>query len=603
EAKPHALLFGGLDAEVSYLDPVTGEALTAFAKGDKVRVKVTATLSEDGYRFDVGTIVSINGVMQAVNSYQDESNAVFSFAYTVPADQYAITSASMDLAFPEVGDEMPSPVDVTGVPESARFGVFTLQIVPSDARVKEDTPYTAAFWLKADKDYYFADDAVFRINGETVTAKLEQKNTVAVLNCVFPAQKLNPYPVETLNVLELDAPVAGGAPDTEYRVEGTPHTPEGDLRVEYLDAATGEAKASFARLDKVVVKVTVVRRNPKYVYADDLTALWNGMEAKAVFTDEAKKYAEFRFNWIVGADGREILYVPLTMAVPAVGDDRPTGPDCITVPENSLYFVPTCLISPYDKQIREGTEYTAQITVKAMGDHHFADDTVFAVNGKAVGDVSLGTEKDYAGLTFVFPEKATPSDATPTDATPSDATPSDATPQEILSVAMEMKFPAAGEDRPAGSDCITVAPGAHSFISAFSVSPFDAQIQEGKEYTVSVTVAAEKPYHFTDRTVFTMNGSRVEVKRNTDNTGASFTVVFPEKSVPSGVKLGDVDGDGEITSGDARLCLRRSVSLQAYEVGSREYIACDVDKKDGVTSADARLILRASVSLEDPSKW
>ena len=69
------------------------------------------------------------------------------------------------------------------------------------------------------------------------------------------------------------------------------------------------------------------------------------------------------------------------------------------------------------------------------------------------------------------------------------------------------------------------------------------------------------------------------------------------------VTLGDVDGNGEINSADARKALRRAVDLETYEKGSKEFIACDVDKNGEVTSADARKILRAAVELEDPTKW
>ena len=70
--------------------------------------------------------------------------------------------------------------------------------------------------------------------------------------------------------------------------------------------------------------------------------------------------------------------------------------------------------------------------------------------------------------------------------------------------------------------------------------------------------------------------------------------------------FGDVDGDGEITSTDARLALRASVKLKDKDdvaEGSVGYLACDADSDGEVTSADARLILRASVKLEDPVKF
>ena len=61
-------------------------------------------------------------------------------------------------------------------------------------------------------------------------------------------------------------------------------------------------------------------------------------------------------------------------------------------------------------------------------------------------------------------------------------------------------------------------------------------------------------------------------------------------------KLGDVDGDGFITSADARTALRASVKLDTLT--EEEYLAADADGDGFVTSADARAILRASVKLD-----
>ena len=66
-------------------------------------------------------------------------------------------------------------------------------------------------------------------------------------------------------------------------------------------------------------------------------------------------------------------------------------------------------------------------------------------------------------------------------------------------------------------------------------------------------------------------------------------------------RLGDVDNDGEITSGDARLALRGSVSLET--VTPDFLLRADIDKNGEVESADARMILRASVRLEDLSVY
>ena len=63
-------------------------------------------------------------------------------------------------------------------------------------------------------------------------------------------------------------------------------------------------------------------------------------------------------------------------------------------------------------------------------------------------------------------------------------------------------------------------------------------------------------------------------------------------------RIGDVDGDGVLSAGDARLALRASVLLERYKKGSAQFLAADADQNGAIESADARLILRASVKLE-----
>ncbi len=69
------------------------------------------------------------------------------------------------------------------------------------------------------------------------------------------------------------------------------------------------------------------------------------------------------------------------------------------------------------------------------------------------------------------------------------------------------------------------------------------------------------------------------------------------------IRLGDVDGDGAITSADARLALRRSVKLEDYAQWSVAYRSCDVDMDGLVSPSDARSILRVSVKLEKAEDW
>lgn len=62
---------------------------------------------------------------------------------------------------------------------------------------------------------------------------------------------------------------------------------------------------------------------------------------------------------------------------------------------------------------------------------------------------------------------------------------------------------------------------------------------------------------------------------------------------------GDIDMDGSITAGDARLALRASVGLE--ELTGNAFIAANVDNNHTITANDARLILRYSVGLE--TEW
>lgn len=62
-------------------------------------------------------------------------------------------------------------------------------------------------------------------------------------------------------------------------------------------------------------------------------------------------------------------------------------------------------------------------------------------------------------------------------------------------------------------------------------------------------------------------------------------------------KKGDVDGDGEVTSIDARLALQASVGK--VELTDEQKDAADVDGDGEVTSTDSRMILQASVGKID----
>ncbi len=81
------------------------------------------------------------------------------------------------------------------------------------------------------------------------------------------------------------------------------------------------------------------------------------------------------------------------------------------------------------------------------------------------------------------------------------------------------------------------------------------------------------------------------------------TLSLSDNKVYKIINIADVDGDGAVTSADARLALRAAVGLESYSEDSAEYMAANVDQEAKISSADARLILRAAVGLEDPKNW
>ena len=60
--------------------------------------------------------------------------------------------------------------------------------------------------------------------------------------------------------------------------------------------------------------------------------------------------------------------------------------------------------------------------------------------------------------------------------------------------------------------------------------------------------------------------------------------------------LGDVDGDGVVTSADALTVLRMSLGIIATPVsGSLDFSICDIDGSGDITSVDALLIIRKAM--------
>ena len=279
-----------------------------------------------------------------------------------------------------------------------------------------------------------------------------------------------------------------------------------------------------------------------YLLAADATATWNGLECYAEYTGGAQKFLP------VGAHS---YLVAFRYAIPEKSE------------EPVKYTVTVTDGTADPAQAAEGETVTVAAAPAPEG-KLFDRWTVVSGN---VGEADL----TKALLVFAMPAEDVSLAATYQDpADPADLT------KYTVTVTDGTADPA---EAPKGA-AVTVTAGA---------------APEGKEFDKWVVESGDLGgVDLTNATLFfLMPAGNVALKATYQDKAAD----------PGAVMLGDVDGNGVIESADARLCLRRSVSLETYPEGSREYIACDVDKTDGVTSGDARLILRASVHLEDPTAW
>lgn len=99
-----------------------------------------------------------------------------------------------------------------------------------------------------------------------------------------------------------------------------------------------------------------------------------------------------------------------------------------------------------------------------------------------------------------------------------------------------------------------------------------------------------------DYEISTPDPKILDAKQNVVVTYREFSEIF-SITIASAFSKGDVDGDGKISSNDARQTLRAAVGL--VKLSGKTLFAGDADRDDAITSSDARLILRAAVGLEN----
>ncbi len=137
--------------------------------------------------------------------------------------------------------------------------------------------------------------------------------------------------------------------------------------------------------------------------------------------------------------------------------------------------------------------------------------------------------------------------------------------------------------------------------ASFSVIIYEPSLEEINEMRESINEEAYKNEINPDILNEIMNVIN-EKTENSDIPESDFpSSTEPPVTEPAGQEylLGDVNGDGRVTSADARLILRCAVQLDSLSGTPR--LLADLNRDNCITSADARLALRIAVNLEESS--
>ena len=146
---------------------------------------------------------------------------------------------------------------------------------------------------------------------------------------------------------------------------------------------------------------------------------------------------------------------------------------------------------------------------------------------------------------------------------------------------------------------------------AFGLVKYKLKSQNCKAHTTVVPSLSNDTYIMPDKLILSYDSDKYsDTKKDTDSDKSTDTKKNtdtdkePDKKPTNPDKpkdptetgtMGDIDGDGKITSADSLLILRQSVSLEHFTDFQQKL--ADVDGDGKITSADALEVLRYSVSL------
>ncbi len=482
--------------------------------------------------------------------------------------------------------------------------------LPIEEEFKAGQSYELKIWLKAKDGFSFKTNtdgeviADVKINGRDGDVYISDSKYCQIIY-VYTV----PQDITSVGITGITEPIAGEAADYTAEAAGKGYEIS---KIEWYDSTDGYGNyiyniTSFSEGREYTLNITLntvsnysFELDPDYLIPD-ISAKINGKSAR-VYSEGGKDEAIIFLKYktpvetvaVTGIDAPVVGATPDTEAL-----STKAGYKIAKTEWYDTTVKPNRKLSATDKFI-EGHKYTVQITLYATDDFIFCvedgyQDITGTINGKNA--IEYGShEYGTADIGYEFNHAHTLSDwKADKNGHFKECT------QNACNEIIITKTP--HSDSNSDGKCDTCNYSLNAVPSelilktgcAYSISHTEKTVTVPEKTKASEIKANIVNKYFSlitnknetaDDNAFSGTGTKVQITDEADSVLSEYTVIV----------LGDVDGNGEIQSADARLALRASVSLEKIEGVYK--IAADTDNNNELTATDARTILRKSVGLE-----
>jgi uncharacterized repeat protein (TIGR02543 family) len=298
-----------------------------------------------------------------------------------------------------------------------------------------------------------------------------------------------PTPISSIDVTNIDEPVAGAAPDKAAAVSTEGVT---------VSAVTWQPNATAFEYDTAYTASVRLYAQSGYAFADNATVTINGKAA--VVTHNANGSLTAKYTFAATGTGPITTVAVTDIEAPKAGEAPVTSASAsegVTVSEVAW--------TPNDSTFDYNTPYTVSVVLTVQEGFVFADSVTVTINGQD----AEATRNENGTITASYKFEATEK-------------------EPINSVAVtDIDAPKAGEkpDDTASVTPDTVTAGIVTWNLEGETFEFN------KEYTATVTLTAGDGYVFTSGTTATVNGNTAtDVSLNGDGT-LTVTYTFPATAI------------------------------------------------------------------------